>query len=65
MSKQDIFKKEMFDAGFDVEIDKITRNPVVKVSHSELQDLLKIMALTEVECEVKKYPKYCMVSLKN
>jgi len=64
MNKQDSFKKEMFDAGFEIELDKFTRKPTVQVSHSELQDLLKIMVLAEIECEVKKYSRYCVVSPK-
>ena len=59
MNTREIFKREMTKAGFDVE--GTSDKPCVKVAHRELEDLLKI---SSIECEVKKFPKFCLVSPK-
>lgn len=66
MSRQQVFRQECQGAGFEVDLDPVKKTPFVKVSNRELDDLVKILQMTDppLELEIKKYPKFSIVSPK-
>lgn len=63
MNSENIFKKEMNAAGWDVEIDGVTRKPMVRVSLRELPDLEKLCAACDppIQIVIKRFPKFAQV----
>lgn len=56
MNSQEIFKREVTDAGFEIEI--YQGGPAIRVSKEELDDILKIVT---VKCVTKDCRQFLMV----
>lgn len=56
MNSQEIFKREVTDAGFEIEI--YQGKPAIRISKEELEDVLKIVT---VSCSTKDCKQFLMV----